>query len=440
APPTEMVARAVRYHTPQPSPVVIANGVAGLSHTSELETFYRSYAWFVPVEAGDVHPWAVDAFARKVEVLTAEVETSADGLQVTAPTDALAAAASSSRAAARRLLLLGGESGALLLAFTILAAAALRRDVGDARRRLTWFGARRWQVELHTLAESLALAAVGTVAGWVAGGVAAAVIAERAGSPAGDVVLHALLSGGGVLTALAVAGSAALLLYAAVRAPAVQFGRLALTPLDAAALGAVAVVVVGWVRGSVDARELGTGGTSAFLLLVPALIVFAACVLDARLLAPALRGLGRAGRRGPTALRLAAASLARNPGHAAIAATFLVASLGLALFAVAYRSTLEQGQRDEAAYAVPAPYVLSEDLTQLVPVLHGAEGVAGTHVVRLTGNVSSGATFGFLALPARALPRVGGWRADFAARPRSELAAALTPRPAALRTLALPPG
>ncbi|MGZ4388878.1 MAG: hypothetical protein ACXVZL_05810, partial [Gaiellaceae bacterium] len=41
APPTEMVARAIRYHTPQPSPVVIANGVAALSHTPELQTFYR---------------------------------------------------------------------------------------------------------------------------------------------------------------------------------------------------------------------------------------------------------------------------------------------------------------------------------------------------------------------------------------------------------------
>ena len=56
APPTEMVAQAVRYHTPQPSPVVIANGVAGLSNNTELQTFYRSYAWFVPLRGGDVHP------------------------------------------------------------------------------------------------------------------------------------------------------------------------------------------------------------------------------------------------------------------------------------------------------------------------------------------------------------------------------------------------
>jgi hypothetical protein len=439
APPTEMVAHAVRYHTPQPAPIVIANGVQGLSHNTELETFYRSYAWFLPVEPGDIHPWAIDAFQLRVQRLTSQVEASSDGFEVTAPTDTLTAAAGTSRAAARRLLLLGGEGGALLLAFTILAAAALRRDVGDARRRLTWFGARRWQVELFTLAESIALATAGTIAGWGLGGAVAAFVASRAGSPAGDVVTHALLSGGGVLTALGVAVAAGLLLYATVRAPAVQLGRLAFTPLDAAAVGAVAVVLVGWARGSVDAHQLASGGgTSSFLLLVPALIVFAAAVVSARLLAPALRALGRAGRRGPISLRLAAASLARNPGHAAIAATFLVASLGLALFAVAYRSTLLRGQHDEAAYAVPAPYVLTEDLSQLVPVLH-ASPPPGMHVLRLTGNVTSGTTFTFLGLPS--LDGLGGWRSDFASRSLAGLGAAIAPtRDTSIRTLALPQG
>ncbi|MDX6486911.1 MAG: hypothetical protein QOF43_2064, partial [Gaiellaceae bacterium] len=354
--------------------------------------------------------------------------------------EALTNAAGSSRVAARRLLLLGGEGGALLLAFTILAASALRRDATDARRRLTWFGARRWQVELFTLAESIALAALGTLVGWVLGGAAAAFVAARAGSPATDVVSHALLSRGGILCALGVALVAGLLLFATVRAPAVQVGRLAFTPLDAAAAGAVAVVLVGWARGSVHAQQLAaSGGTSAYLLLVPALIVFAAAVLAARLLAPTLRALGRVGRRGPIALRLAAASLARNPGHAAIAATFLVASLGLALFAVAYRSTLVRGQQDEAAYAVPASYVLSEDLAQLVPVLHGPPPAGSVQVLRLSGNVSSGTTFSFLGL--ESLSNVGGWRSDFAARPVQELGAAIAPRQdTALRTTRLPRG
>jgi FtsX-like permease family len=443
APPTEMVARAVRYHTPQPSPVVIANGVAALSHTPELETFYRAYGWFLPVGNGEVHPWTVGAFSRKVERLTASLEAGSDEFQVTAPTDTLAAATSSSKVAARRLLLLGGEGGALLIAFTILAAAALRRDVTDARRRLTWFGARRWQVELQTFAESAGIAVAGTVAGWTIGAGAAALVAARAGSPAGDVVTHGLLSTGGVLAAILVAVAAGTLLYATVRAPGVQLGRFAVTPLDMAAIGAVAVVLVGWARGSVGAAQLASGGgTSAFLLLVPALIVFAGAVAAARVLAPALRAVGRAGRRGPLSLRLAAASLARNPGHAAIAATFLVASLGLAMFAVAYRSTLLLGQRDEAAFAVPAAYVLTEDFEQLVPVLHGAQHLTAkpTPIDRLSGNIPTGATFGFLALPGSALPTIGGWRSDFSSRSRTQLASALQPSGAALRTLALPHG
>jgi hypothetical protein len=441
APATEMVARAVRYHTPQPSPVVIANGVEGLSHNTELETFYRSYGWFLPIGNGEVHPWAVASFQRKVQRLTATLEAGDDEFEVDAPSETLTTAASAERVAARRLLLLGGEGGALLIAFTVLAAAALRRDVTDARRRLTWFGATRWQVELHTLTESVAVATMATLAGWVLGGAVAAAIAARAGSPAGAVVTHALLSGGGIAAAIVVALAAGLLLYLTVRAAPVQVGRLALTPLDMAALGAIAVVLVGWARGSVGAQQLAAGGgTSAFLLLVPALIVFAAAVISARVLAPALRALGRAGRRGSISLRLAAASLARNPGHAAIAATFLVASLGLALFAVAYRSTLLHGQRDEASFAVPADYVLTEDFQQLVPVLHGAAGVTGTPISRLSGNVPSGTTFGYLALPARALPAIGGWRSDFSGTPRARLASALSPQPVTLRTLALPHG
>jgi FtsX-like permease family len=446
APHTQEVAQAVRYHTPQPSPIVIANGVAGLARTPELETFYRSYAWFVPIGRGDVHPWSLGAFSREVQAVTASIEAHSDLLQVTAPTDELGTAAQGSRAAARRLLLLGGESGALLLAFTILAAATLRRDVGDTRRRLIFFGARRWQVELFTLTESAVLAAVATVVGWVVGGAVAAAVASRAGSPAGQVVTHALLSTGGILAALAIAAAAALLLYATVRAGSLQFGRLAITPLDVAALGAIGVVAVGWARGSVDADQLAGGnGTGAFLLLVPALIVFAASVACARLLAPALRGLGRAGRSGPIALRLAANSLARNPGHAAIAATFLVASLGLALFAIAYRSTLLHGQHDEASYAVPASFVLAEDLSQLIPVLHGAPAsaypAAPEQVLRLSGNVSSGATFGFLGLPWTRLAATGGWRGDFAPASLADLGRRLEPtRDQSLRTDALPPG
>jgi hypothetical protein len=400
---SEQVARAVRYHTPQPSPVLLADGVDGLSRTPELASFFRSYAWFVPVEPGDVHPWSVDAYARSIDRLRSELGTRSDAFQVTGPTDALAASVASSRAAASRLLLLGGETAALLLAFTVLAAAALRRDVAEARRRLSWAGARRWQVELHTFAETGAVALAGTIVGWCVGGAVAAFVASRAGSPAWQVVEHSLLTGGGIATAACSAAAAALLLFLTVRGSTAGAGRLALTPLDVAALAAVAVVVVGYARGSVDAGSLAHGGSATFVLLVPALVTFAAAVGAARLLLPGLRALGRIGRRGSLPLRLAAVSLARNPGQATIVATFLVASLGLALFAITYRSTLLQGQHDEAYYAVPAPYVATEDLSQLIPVLHGWHGAPATQVLRLSGSVTGTTGLTFLGVPDRRL-------------------------------------
>ena len=437
---TGIATSAVSYHRPTPAPVVLAEGVDGLSRTPELSTFFRSYGWFVPLRPGDVHPWSVGAYTHTVEEVRATLAAKSSSFETTAPTDDLTAAVAASRVAATRLLLLGGEAAALLLAFTVLAAAALRREAAAARRRLLWAGARRWQVELNTFAETGAVAIAATIAGWIVGAGVAWFVADRAGSPPGAVIEHSLLSAGGLAVLVATAIASALLLYLTVRAPGMQLGRVAITPLDVAAIAAAIAVVAGWLRGSLDTTSLG-GGTSAFVLLVPGLVTFAAAVLAARLLLPALRALGRAGRRGPVALRLAALSLARNPGGATVAATFLVASLGLALFAVTYRSTLSRGEHDEAAYAAPAPYVLDENLGQLVPVLHAWNGGPATQVLRLSGNVPSAVAFTFLGVPSTALAATGGWRSDFASAPLASLAERLTPpRSMATRTSSLPRG
>jgi hypothetical protein len=72
-------------------------------------------------------------------------------------------------------------------------------------------------------------------------------------------------------------------------------------------------------------------------------------------------------------------------------------------------------------------------------VLHGPAPAGSTQVLRLSGNVSAGTTFSFLALGS--LDRVGGWRTDFATRPLTELGAAIAPRgDMSLRTTALPRG
>jgi hypothetical protein len=145
----------------------------------------------------------------------------------------------------------------------------------------------------------------------------------------------------------------------------------------------------------------------------------------ARGLPLALRGLERLARGAPAAFRLAALSLARYPGHAAVAVAFFVVSLGLALFAESYRSTLERGQRDQAAYAVPLDFVLTEDPSKLISPLEAAPlsryrslgpDIDAVPVLRLSGSVprlESGRGVSLLGVPAGALLRLDGWRGDF---------------------------
>ena len=118
-----------------------------------------------------------------------------------------------------------------------------------------------------------------------------------------------------------------------------------------------------------------------------------------------------------------------------LSVVFFVLSVGVALFAIAYRATLEHGEREQARFAVPAPYVLQESLEQLVTVQEAAPAAQyaslgrATPVLRDSGYVAGGAgrDFTLLALPAGELARLDGWRSDFSAQTRLELARLIAP-------------
>src|SRR5213079_851949 len=158
--------------------------------------------------------------------------------------------------------------------------------------------------------------------------------------------------------------------------------------------------------------------------------------------------LERLARSTPTPARLAVISLARSPGRAAIVVTFLVASLALALFASAYRSTLAQGQDDEAAYAVPRDALARESLDTLVPVPAAAPPSAyrrlgnAAPVLRVSGDVSgltASQGFTLLGIPSAVLPGLDGWRADFSSLSRTEVARRIAVRTGGMRGVRLPP-
>ncbi len=445
-----VLSSSLRYHTASTPPLLLAEGVTGLASAPVLAPTYRSYAWTAPLEPGRVHPWSIDAFAARVTQARSQLAAVSLAYDLTAPVTELRQADEEGRVAGRRLLLIGGEAAALLLAFAVLAAAGMRRDAEAEWRRLTWHGARRWQLALVSGAEVLTVAVIGVALGWAAGSGVGALVADRAGVPAGGVLRHSIVSarGFGIAAALAVAAAAVVLL--SLRVTAARLGALTVTPVDAAAVGAMIAVVVALARGAADQSELaGERGTGAVLLVLPALIAFVAAVVFARTLAPALRLLERRSRGAPVPVRLAALSLARNPGRAEVAVAFLVVSLGLSLFAAAYRGTLERGQRDQAAFVAPTDFLLREDLTQLVPVRRVASADTlrqlgasqALPVIRLSGNVrrlEGSRGLQLLGVPADGLTSLR-WRSDYASRPPEELARLLRPKSSvALHGLRLP--
>jgi FtsX-like permease family len=431
-------------------PILLANGALRFSRVPlpDAGVIARTYGWIVPVAPGAIHDWELPSLGARIDRAQAQLEQVSDIFGVSAPTDAIAAIRATSRVSGERVLILGGDAAVLLLGFAVLASTRLRRSQRAVRRRLTWAGARRSQILLVAATEVAAITVVASVAGWAAGTGAGALLAHHLGAPGWLAAEHSVLTLRAFAIAVALAVLTALVMLAALHAEAVAFGGLALTVADVAALGALGAVLLALARGKADAGTLAAGdGTGVLLLLLPALVLFVLAVAVARVVAPFLRLLEWGGRRAPARVRLALLSLARAPGQVLLAVVFFVLSVGVALFAIAYRATLERGVVEEAHYAVPAPYVLQENVEQLVPVQQAATGAQYaslgriTPVLRDSGFVSAagGRDFTLLALPASSLARIGGWRSDFSSRTPAELARLLRP-PATphLRGIALP--
>ena len=446
------VEQAATYHAAKAVPILVANGVSALAAAPFTSALYRAYSWIVPLQRGDVHAWSVGSFQSRVTQAQSELESASEFFGLEAPTDAVQAASDSSTVAGRRLLLIGGEAAALLLAFALLAAASGSRRNQAAMQRLTWLGASGSQRGLVFAAEAVAIALAGTIVGWAVGAAIAAAIADAAGSPAGAVLQHSVLSWAGIAAAAGLAAAATLVLLLSLWRPRRRVGPFTITAIDVAAIGALVAVVLALVRGSADSASIAQErGTGVFLLLLPGLVAFVAAVVGVRLLPPILRLLERSTRGSVVPLRLAAVSLARNPGRSAIAVSFLIVSIGLAAFAGAYRSTLTRNQADEAAYTVPLTATLQEDFTQGVYPLDAAplaafgklgRDVTGYPVTRVQGDASGGGQLGttVLGVPAAALTKLR-WRDDFAASSPARLASLVRPRrPVAIAGLRIPPG
>lgn len=415
---------ASQYHRPPPAPLVVAEGIDALVSSPVLARSYRSYAWVQALGDGTPRLWQIGELVDRADRARATLEAQSPSWALTLPTEELREAERVATVSGRRLLLVGGEAAALLVAFAVLAAGALRRDLSAARRRLTWHGARRWQGALLTGTESAVVGFGGALVGWIVGGAGGAVAAAAADAPVGPVLAESVLSPTGLLLGLATAVVAAAVIAVTVSLEPGGKGRLG--ALDLAAIVALLAALAIVLTGAVDADELSSGGAApATLLVLPGLVAFAVAIGASRLLPAVGRLAARRGRRGSA--RLAGVSLARSAGAAGIAAAFLALAVALAGLAEAYRSTLQTGERDQAAFAVPTDVVVREDLRSLVPVLRAAPleryaaipGVEAVHpVTRLTASAGPAASVSgvtVLGVPTAAVRSEPLWRNEWGA-------------------------
>lgn len=439
--------------------ILLAPGAAAFDRLPAFDGIYRAYAWVAPVAPRQIQVWQIHSLLTREAQEQTRLSSISDLYALSGPDAALLDAQSRGTSTSARMVLIGGEVSALLLGFALVAAMGLRRGLANEQRRLAQRGARRRDLALALGGEISAMTLTGLVLG-VAGGVTVvAVVASVLDLPVAGVLSEALVSWTmPAATAGAwLAATAAIFVVGSLPEDGVRRRRVGL--LDVAAAGALVAVVLELARGGLNADTLASGGDPTLLVLLPGLVSFAAAVLVARLLGPAMRALERLSRTAAIPFRLAALALTRARRRTVAVCAFLVVSLGLALFASSYRATLARGAQDEAAFAVPLDFALTEGSRLVLPLDAAplpsyerlAPGVRAFPIVRQLGNTpgqGSGALSpDVLGVPAAAI-RALHWRSDFSSLSQEQIADRLDVHgrvafrgvrlPRSARTLALP--
>ena len=378
------------------------------------------------LDPGRVHAFSLGNVRERLRVTIAELERSDPLVRAHAPLGVLRDLTHRGDVARERLLIVAGEAAALVVAFAAFLATARRRESKLVEEQLTDLGAGRTQVFIARAAEVFAPAVVGTVLALAAIAVAALVVGHTRGLPTGFVRGALPPWTIVVMVAVGVAGGGLLLVSQTARDIRARFGGLELSAL-------VALGLIVWqmsTTGALTPDEVARNGTAPVVLLAPALVFFTTGVLLLRVVPLTLRLGERLGRRAPL-IRLAFLNAARSPGQAAAATTFLAVALGSALFSLNYRATIDRQAHDQARFAVGANWRMTGRSVAGVRFGHAAP------VMRLTGDVNETDPAGaelqvrVLAIPAKRITDVLGWRDSFADPSPAAIARRL--RPSAIR-------
>ena len=408
--------------------VVFVDGAPSTASIAALGSVDRSTGWIAAIDPRRMSLAQVPRFLRQLATLGGGND--AVHLIVTAPDSKVRDVARRARITVNRLALPVGQAGAMLAGFANITTFAIRPWHRRGLQVLRLRGSTASEEWRFAATEASLLAVLGAVLGvaiGVAGIFCVAAAADVAVGPALTGVARLRVFGPFVaLIALSI-GATLLILRGSGEPPRTRSRVYVSDLLGAAAIG---VWLFAANRGGTKTTTLANG-PDPLLSLTPALACIAAASISIRLL-PLLSALLR--RLIPArswATRLAVVDAPRRRQRTLSTAAFVTASLTMATFALGYRTTLQAGSIDQAAFAVPLDITLREGAELVAPRRlrstrqwsQRINGVFATDVLRRGLSVhrsgTAAETVEVLGVDPESLDRLHSWRDDFGARPRS---------------------
>ncbi len=424
--------------------ILLTDGVAPASALAQLGLFRRTYAWQAPVAGDELRTIDLEPLISGVRSVASDPSLS--GLHVAGPEDALLSISSRTRITENRLAVPVGALLVLFFGVALLAGLGGRADHQRTSGLLRRRGANRWVIACFRTIE----AAMPVVGGMLLG-VAVAVplgawFGHRAGL-GGWSMLSRSVDGSVVSRLLMVGIVAFLLIYAVLGVSDVEPAarRRRMLGSDIAGVAAVVVLLVMIRRGSISTGSLNSS-VDPVLVAVPVLAAIVLASVVVRVVPVVLRATSTASPRRWPLTRLTLAEATAQPLRSVATASLIAVTVMFSMLTFGYATTLRQGSRDQAAFAVPYDFRLQLGAALVRPQATAptggwsalATGTTATDVLRRGVAVRTSATnvqtVELLGLDPSTLANMHGWRPSFGADP-SHLASILDqPAPADLGT------
>jgi hypothetical protein len=420
--------------------LLLSGDPTAVNGVESIRLIRRVDAWVATIVPSELNR---SALAQLLVTLPAAAkDITIPGVTIEAPDALLRTALSRADVAGRSLALPIGQTLVLLFGVATLVGLGLRNRHRLASDRLARRGADRSVLMAFDAISGVIAVGAGCIVGTAAGALASWSLLRGLDLPTGQTLRAAWTSAAIRRFVVALLGLWLVttgFLRLKVRDGSARQRRV----LSSDLIGLVTIGVIGLLlkRGNTSTGQL-SAGTDPLLWSLPILLAVTLACAAVRIVPILLSLAGRALPRRAALARIALLDATRRPLRPLAAASIIAAAVAFGSFALAYRTTLMQGAREQAAFEVPfdASLNVGRDLVRPWQLTKTADwnqvlkGTTATDVLRrgvtLRRSGTGGDGIDLIGLDPVTLTSAHSWRPDYGASPREASQALALPPPA----------